>query len=43
MTLLQGVGEDDMKARFKEGVLAVTVEGGASEIEAQPRRIEIEE
>lgn len=43
MTLPQGVDEDDIKASFKEGVLEVTVEGGASEIEAQPKRIEIEE
>lgn len=43
MTLPQGVDEDNIKASFKEGVLEVTVEGGASEIEAQPKRIEIEE
>ncbi len=43
MTLPQGVDENDIKASFKEGVLEVIVEGGASEIEAQPRRIEIEE
>lgn len=43
MSLPEGVDENDIKASFKEGVLQVTIEGGASEIEEQPRQIEIEE
>lgn len=42
MTLPPGIDESKIKASFKEGVLEVTVEGGASEVEQQPKRIEIE-
>ncbi len=42
MALPQGVDEGRIRASFNEGVLEVTVEGGASEVEQQPRRIEIE-
>jgi HSP20 family molecular chaperone IbpA len=43
MPLPQGVNENDIKASFEESVLQVTAEGGTSEIEEQPKRIEIEE
>lgn len=42
MALPSGVDENNIKASFAEGVLEVTVEGGASEIEQRPKRIEIE-
>jgi HSP20 family protein len=40
MTLPEGVDESKVHARFEDGVLEVTVEGGA--IEQAPKRIEIE-
>lgn len=43
MTLPAGIDENAIKASFKDGVLEVTVVGGASEVEDRPRRIEIEE
>lgn len=42
MTLPEEVDEDKIKANFKEGLLEVTVEGGATRVEQQPRKIEIE-
>jgi HSP20 family protein len=40
MTLPEGTDESKVQARFKDGVLKVTVEGAA--IEQAPKRIEIE-
>ncbi len=40
MTLPEGTDESKIHARFEDGVLEVTVEGGA--IEQAPKRIEIE-
>ena len=42
MTLPEGIDEDKIKANFKDGLLEVTVEGGGTQVEARPRRIEIE-
>jgi HSP20 family protein len=42
MTLPEGVDESKIKASFKEGLLEVTVEGAGTQVEAGPRRIEIE-
>jgi HSP20 family molecular chaperone IbpA len=36
------VDESGIKASFKDGVLEVKVEGGASAVEERPRRIQIE-
>lgn len=41
MALPEGVDESKIHARFKDGVLEVTVEG-AGAVEQQPRRIQIE-
>ncbi|MDF2701747.1 MAG: heat shock protein Hsp20 [Rubrobacteraceae bacterium] len=43
MTLPEGIDEDRIKATFKDGVLEVTVEGAGTQVEAGPRRIEIED
>jgi HSP20 family protein len=42
MTLPEGIDEDKIKANFKDGLLEVTVEGAGTQVEARPRRIEIE-
>lgn len=42
MTLPEGVDESRIRARFEDGVLEVTVEGGATAVEDSPKRIEIE-
>jgi HSP20 family protein len=42
MTLPEGVDESKIKASFEDGVLEVKVEDGASAVEEQPRRIQIE-
>jgi HSP20 family protein len=39
MALPEGVSEDDIRARFRDGVLEVTLKGAA--IEQEPRRIQI--
>jgi HSP20 family protein len=41
MTLPEGVDESKVKASFKEGLLEVTVEGGA--VEQGPKKIAVEE
>ena len=42
MTLPEGIGEDKIKASFKDGLLEVTLEGAGMQVEEGPKRIEIE-
>jgi HSP20 family protein len=41
MALPEGIGEDKIKASFKDGLLEVTVEGAGTQVEEGPKRIEI--
>lgn len=41
--LPEGVDESKIAASFEDGVLELKVQGGASEVEEQPKKIEIEE
>lgn len=42
MSLPEGVGAQDIKARFEDGVLEVTMPGGSPSVEGGPQKIEIE-
>jgi len=42
MTLPEGVRTEDIKARFEDGVLEVTMPGGAPAVEGGPEKIQIE-
>ena len=41
MTLPEGVDEGKIAAEFEDGVLELKVQGGASEVEEKPKKIEI--
>lgn len=43
MTLPEGVDESKIAANFEDGVLVLKVQGGASEVEEKPKKIEIED
>ena len=42
MTLPESIGEDKIRASFKDGLLEVTVEGAGMQVEGGPQRIAIE-
>lgn len=42
MSLPEGVGAQDIKARFEDGVLEVSMPGGGPSVEGGPEKIEIE-
>lgn len=43
MALPEGVRTEDIKARFEDGVLEVTMPGGSPHVEGGPEKIEIED
>lgn len=42
MSLPEGVRTEDIKARFEDGVLEVTMPGGSPQVEGGPEKIQIE-